>query len=812
MFSKKLMTAALAIAAAGVFAGSAQASVIDYDDVRLTSIGYDFGDSGLRVRRADRLRRDPLPSRERWSDPTAPARHDPSQRRRRHVRPNAAWSTTTTPARGCRHQLRRRGLRDRRPAPLVVGRPRPVLEPAIDSVRVSVQKETVSGWATTTSLDLHGGHARRHGADHRGRRRLRRRRPGARRAAGQAPAACRGASTNGDVTPRPHAARSTSTTPSGACARMNLRYLTESGVVPHLAGRRHGVRARQRPPLRGASTSMPYASNKIGQVTVQLQTLGLERHLRHGRLADRLDQRVTASAGLGVLQGVPNPARGRSTDGRRLDKLDDSRLAARVARGRRGGLRRALRPPSQAAAVVLPAHAGQRPGRRGRAPADVHPGAPRAGGGSGAGRGPAVAVRDRPQPVQDDAGGAAGRDRAGRGRRAVVRRDVGRRGAARRPARAGRGLARLPEDQRGALVLFELGGLSQAEIATAIGVPAGQGQGARLPGADRADGGARRPPRLVRVDPRGARGRARRRAAARTAEAPPAPVRAVRRLPRGDRRAAHGPRVDPAGRPGARFEGRDPRRRRHERPRRGRRGAGGRRARRRRRHTAPTLAGQVRRRPPPHGARPAAARPERRSGERRGHGRRGARAAQRHGGAAAAAAQRQRRRGQRRRSSGGAAAGGAAAGGAAAGGAAAGGAVASARRRGGRRDRCDWRGGRRRQRAHGAGGQGRGGGGARRRHDRGRRGRGRSRRGARRRERRGDRDRDRRRPSPQLSPRRPSRRSARRRRLQPPRRRHAAPTVAPNPAGKPRQGQGPAAQAAPAPAARAAPARRAAAA
>ena len=35
-------------------------------------------------------------------------------------------------------------------------------------------------------------------------------------------------------------------------------------------------------------------------------------------------------------------------------------------------------------------------------------------------------------------------------------------------------LARLPEDQRGALVLFELGGLSQAEIATAIGVPAGK--------------------------------------------------------------------------------------------------------------------------------------------------------------------------------------------------------------------------------------------------------------------------------------------------------------------------------------------------
>ena len=35
-------------------------------------------------------------------------------------------------------------------------------------------------------------------------------------------------------------------------------------------------------------------------------------------------------------------------------------------------------------------------------------------------------------------------------------------------------LGRLPEDQRAALVLFELGGLSQAEIAGAIGVPAGK--------------------------------------------------------------------------------------------------------------------------------------------------------------------------------------------------------------------------------------------------------------------------------------------------------------------------------------------------
>ena len=75
-------------------------------------------------------------------------------------------------------------------------------------------------------------------------------------------------------------------------------------------------------------------------------------------------------------------------------------------------------------------------------------------------------------------------------------------------------LARLPEDQRGALVLFELGGLSQAEIATAIGVPAGKVKA--LVFQARSELMAERDARmLLRLDPRGARGRARRRAAAR---------------------------------------------------------------------------------------------------------------------------------------------------------------------------------------------------------------------------------------------------------------------------------------------------------
>ena len=103
--------------------------------------------------------------------------------------------------------------------------------------------------------------------------------------------------------------------------------------------------------------------------------------------------------------------------------------------------------------------------------------------------------------------------------------------------------------------------------------PRRQGQGARLPGAHRADGRARRPHDAVRDDPRGARGRARRRAAARAAAAAPAQLRVVRGLPHGRRRAARGPGLDPARQPRARAQGDRARRRRGRRWRgRGRRG------------------------------------------------------------------------------------------------------------------------------------------------------------------------------------------------------------------------------------------------
>ena len=125
-------------------------------------------------------------------------------------------------------------------------------------------------------------------------------------------------------------------------------------------------------------------------------------------------------------------------------------------------------------------------------------------------------------------------------RRADLRELVGRPGAAARGPARGAGAVRARR---------ALAGRDRARDR----LPGGQGQGARLPGAQRADGRARRPRDAVRVDPRGARGRARRRAAARPAAPPPAPLRAVPGLPRrGARRSARAsPRSSPSPRPSA---------------------------------------------------------------------------------------------------------------------------------------------------------------------------------------------------------------------------------------------------------------------
>ena len=73
-------------------------------------------------------------------------------------------------------------------------------------------------------------------------------------------------------------------------------------------------------------------------------------------------------------------------------------------------------------------------------------------------------------------------------------------------------LADLPEQQRSALVLFELGDLSHEQIAGVLGLRGPAGEGNRLQGAQRAGRAPRRQVGLLRGDPRGALDPARRRA------------------------------------------------------------------------------------------------------------------------------------------------------------------------------------------------------------------------------------------------------------------------------------------------------------
>ena len=317
---------------------------------------------------------------------------------------------------------------------------------------------------------------------------------------------------------------------SGECARMNLRYLTESGSFIDSRAGRHGVLARQRPPLVERQSRRRTDSTEIGQVQVQLQTLASNGTYVTAGLPDRLDQRVTANAGLGSPKEFPTPL-GEGGRMARLDKLDDSRLAARVGAGDEAAFSelydRHHKPLLSFCRHML---GNVQDGEDALQQTFIRAHRALVGGSVPDAVRPwlfaiarnrcktmLAARRDATVPVEDVEPSFDG-----------FADDVARRADLRELVAD---MARLPEDQRGALVLFELGGMSQAEIATAIGVPAGQGQGARLPGADRADGGARRPAGLVHIDPRGARGRARRRAAARTVEAPPAPLRAVRRVP-----------------------------------------------------------------------------------------------------------------------------------------------------------------------------------------------------------------------------------------------------------------------------------------
>ncbi len=270
MFSKKLITAALAIAAVGAFAGSAQASVIDYDDVRLTSLDYDFGGSGFAFA-------EPVGSGEIHFHHENGGRIRPhllgtihlndadgtcGRMRMEYYNAAGSWLNTSYGGSVCVTDDQHHSWSVDLDPYSAVG---------IDSVRVSVQKETVSGWSTTTSLtygvDTHSDTVEitEDGVDF----------GGYTWSLGQ-PTTPGGMewllSTNGYVTPilRGYIHLNNS---SGVCARMNLRYLTESGS--YITSRAGGTVCSPDNGHHYWSVSlMPYVSTEIGQVQVQLQTLG----------------------------------------------------------------------------------------------------------------------------------------------------------------------------------------------------------------------------------------------------------------------------------------------------------------------------------------------------------------------------------------------------------------------------------------------------------------------------------------------------------------------------------------------------------
>ena len=142
------------------------------------------------------------------------------------------------------------------------------------------------------------------------------------------------------------------------------------------------------------------------------------------------------------------------------------------ARGRRRRLRDHLRPLLPRPARLLRAHARQSPGGGGRPAAQLRLGVPGAARRRRRHRPAPVAVHDRAQPLPVGAARAA-RARSpptGSRPRPARSRAAGPDPAARRPARPVDELQRLPDDQRAALVLFELGDESHEQIAAVLGV------------------------------------------------------------------------------------------------------------------------------------------------------------------------------------------------------------------------------------------------------------------------------------------------------------------------------------------------------
>jgi hypothetical protein len=267
MFSWKLKTAILAILAAGTIAGSAQASVIDTDSVKLVSTGYDFGSSGWAL-----------------GAPTGLGEvhfhHEGGQ-----IRPHLLGTIHLNDADGTCGRMR---LEYFDPAGTLLSTNfggdvcvtddqhhswsvdlDPYHDDSIATVRVSVQKETVSGWSTTASATYTANtfsdavKITEDGVDF-----------GSSGFSLGQPTGDGWVSWgvyNGVVTPRLTGTVHLNNS-SGACARMNIRYLTESGAFLH-SEPGGTVCAPDNGHHAWSADLSPYGSTQIGQVTIQLQTL-----------------------------------------------------------------------------------------------------------------------------------------------------------------------------------------------------------------------------------------------------------------------------------------------------------------------------------------------------------------------------------------------------------------------------------------------------------------------------------------------------------------------------------------------------------
>ena len=269
MTRRKLTLALAAVAATMAFAGTAQASVIDTDSVKLTGTGYDFGNGTL-------IAGSPTGSGDLKFDYTGG-----------QIKPHLTGTLHMNDVSGTCARMHL-DYRDRSGTSLRIEHGGTVcvnddehhefsvdLQPYADnrvaSVLVQLEKETVSGWfvvdnATFTANTFDdSGKITEDGVDFG-------------KTNSFLVSGPTGSGTmhwtliDGKVTPRLTGSIYLNNS-SGVCSRMNLRYLTSSGsFVDSRAG---GQVCADDNGLHQFTVDLdPYSSNKIGKVQVQLQTQG----------------------------------------------------------------------------------------------------------------------------------------------------------------------------------------------------------------------------------------------------------------------------------------------------------------------------------------------------------------------------------------------------------------------------------------------------------------------------------------------------------------------------------------------------------